>query len=68
MNYFLKKELQIIATEADIQEKSAQRIKRAIRDILLFEAGAAYYDYTHSNQAEAATTGTLKQLTEGNGS
>lgn len=45
-----------------------QAIKEAIREILLFEWGAAYYDYMHSNQTEAATTtDILKQLTGGGG-
>lgn len=50
MNYFLKQQLEILAEEADIQEKSAQRQKAAIRAILMFEVGAAYYDYTHTNE------------------
>ena len=68
MNYFYKKRLEIIAQEAEVQEQSAKRIKRAIRDILMFEVGAAYYDYMHSNcaEAEAATPDALKLLTGGN--
>ena len=66
MNYFLKKRLEIIAQEAEAQEKSAQKIKRAIRDILLFEVGAEYYRRTRSAEADAATTDAVKQLTGGN--
>lgn len=54
MNYFLKKQLEIIATEADIQEKSAQRTKQAVRSILLFEVGEAFYDYTHQESSSPA--------------
>lgn len=67
MNYFLKKRLEIIAQEAEVQEQSAKRIKRAIRDILMFEVGAEYYRRTHSAEADAATTDAVKQLTGGNG-
>lgn len=55
MNYFWKRRLEIIAEQADIQEKSAQKIKQAVRDILLFECGAAYYDYTHQENLPTPT-------------
>ena len=67
MNYFFKKQLEVIAMEADIQEKSAQKVKKAIREILLFECGAEYYRITRQYKESSSPKLNILQINQSNG-
>lgn len=50
----------------DELRKISKTIKQSVRQILLFEVGAAYYDFIHSADAGTKETDILKLLTGAN--